>query len=79
MIMYLSFQDRSIELENGKKEIISALESSPYLSMATILLLVLLTLISVLRALESRKQWRKIALEDKINEKLDELERKKDK
>ena len=75
LIMYLSFQ-RNIDSQEGQQKIISAFESSPWLSIITISLLLILTSISVLRAIESRKQWRKIAKEDKVNEVLDEIEKK---
>ena len=76
LIMFLSFQDRTIQDENGYR-IISAFESSPYLSILTILLLLLLTIISILRAIESRNQWRKIGNEDDVSEILDEIEKDK--
>ena len=77
LIMFLFYQDRTIETKEGTKQIISAFESSPYLSILTISLLLLLTLISVLRALEARNQWRKIGDEDKINQELDKIEKDK--
>ena len=74
--MVLFYQDRTLEID-GQIKIVSALESSPYLSILTILLLLLLTAVSVLRALESRKQWRKVGDEDEVNEILDEIEKDK--
>ena len=47
------------------KEIVSVFSSSPYLSIITIIFIVFMTFIGVLRALESRNQWRKIAEEEK--------------
>ena len=75
LIMYLSFQDRTIELDNGSRKIVSAFSSAPYLSIFIIILLLLLTTVSILRALESRNQWRKIAKEDNINKKISDLEK----
>ena len=77
LIMYLSYQDRTIELIDGSKKVGSVFSSSPYLSIFVILLLLILTTISVLRALESRNQWRKIAKEDNVNEKISNIEDKK--
>ena len=77
LIMYLSYQDRTIELIDGSKKIGSVFSSSPYLSIFVILLLLMLTTITVLRALESRNQWRKIAEEDNVNEKISNIEDKK--
>ena len=76
LIMVLSYQDRTLEVD-GQIKILSAFESSPYLSILTISLLLLLTTISVLRALESRKQWRKVGNEDDIHHKLDKVEKDK--
>ena len=77
LIMYLSFQDRTIESSDGSKQIISAFSSAPYLSIFIILLLLLLTSISVLRAIESRNQWRRIAKEDDVEQKISNIENKK--
>ena len=77
LIMYLSFQDRTIESSDGTKHIVSAFSVAPYLSIFIIILILLLTSISVLRAIESRNQWRKIAKEDNINEKISSIENKK--
>ena len=76
LIMVLFYQDRTLENE-GRKEIISAFESSPYLSILTISFLILLTVISVLRALEARNQWRKIGNEDEVDKVLDRIEKDK--
>ena len=78
LIMFLFYQDRTIETKEGTKQIISAFESSPYLSILTIILLLLLTSISVLRALEARNQWRQIGDEDKTHQKLDKIEKDKE-
>ena len=78
LIMFLFYQDRTIETKEGTKQIISAFESSPYLSILTILLLLLLTSISVLRALEARNQWRQIGDEDKTHQKLDKIGKDKE-
>ena len=77
LIMFLSFQDRTIELDNGSRKIVSAFSSAPYLSIFIIILLLFLTTVSILRALESRNQWRKIAKEDNINKKISDLEKTK--
>jgi len=77
LIMYLSFQDRAIESSDGSKHIRSAFDAAPYLSIFIIILLLLLTAIAVLRAIESRNQWRKIAQEDNVNEKISNIENKK--
>ena len=74
LIMYISFQ-RNVKSENGQQEVVSALSSSPILSTITIILIILLTGISVLRALESRNQWRKIADEDNVNKVFDHIEK----
>jgi len=66
--MYLSSQ-RQTEVFNGKKEVVSVFSSSPYLSIFTIIFILLMTLIGVLRALESRNQWRKIAEQEKLEKK----------
>ena len=79
LIMFLFVQDRTIELENGQKKIISALKAAPELSIAVILLLIILTSVGVLRALESRNDWRKIAIEENVNEKLNQIEKDKKK
>ena len=76
LIMYLSSQ-RSIKLSDGQQEVVSIFSSSPILSIFTIFLIILLTGISVLRALESRNQWRRIAQEDNVDETLDKMEDKK--
>jgi len=77
LIMVLFYQDRTLENE-GRKEIISAFESSPYLSILTISFLILLTVISVLRTLEARNQWRKIGNEDEVDKVLDRIEKDKE-
>ena len=77
LIMFLFVQDRTIELENGQKKIISAFKASPELSIIVILLLIILTFVGVLRALESRNDWRKIAIEENVNEKLNQIEKDK--
>ena len=77
LIMYLSFQDRTIQLNDGSKHVRSAFETAPYLSIFIIILLLLLTSVAVLRAIESRNQWRKIAKEDNVNEKISNIEDKK--
>jgi len=77
--MFLFIQDRTVELENGQKKIVSAFKASPELSIAVILLLTMLTSIAVLRALESRNDWRKIAKEDNVNEQLNQIEKNKEK
>ena len=77
LIMFLFYQDRTVETTEGNKQIVSAFENSPYLSILTILLLLLLTTISILRALESRNQWRKVGDEDKIHKELDKIEKDK--
>lgn len=79
LIMFLFVQDRTIELENGQKKIISALKAAPELSITVILLLIILTSVGVLRALESRNDWRKIAIEENVNEKLNQIEKEKKK
>ena len=75
LIMYISFQ-RSVKSEDGQQEVVSAFSSSPILSTITIIFIILLTALSVLRALESRNQWRKIADEDNVNQTLDKMEKK---
>ena len=77
LIMYLSFQDRTIKSSDGSKHVRSAFDAAPYLSIFIIILLLLLTAIAVLRAIESRNQWRKIAQEDNVNEKISNIENKK--
>ena len=79
LIMFLFVQDRTIELENGQKKIVSALKAAPELSITVILLLIILTSVGVLRALESRNDWRKIAIEENVNEKLNQIEKDKKK
>jgi len=76
LIMILFYQDRTVEVD-GKTEVISAFESSPYLSVLVILFLLFLTVISILRALEARNQWRKIGEEDEIHKALDKIEKDK--
>ena len=77
LIMYLFFQDRTIESVDGSIEIISAFSSAPYLSTCIIFLIILLTSISVLRSIETRNQWRRIAKEDDVNKKISNLEKEK--
>ncbi len=77
LIMYLSFQDRVIESSDGSKQLISAFKSAPYLSIFIITLLLLLTVISILRSIESRNQWRRIAKEDNVSEKISDIKNKK--
>ena len=77
LLMYLFFQDRTIELVNGNKEIISAYQASPYLSIIIIIFILILTSISVLRSLERRNQWRQIAKEDNVDEKISRIKDKK--
>ena len=77
LLMYLFFQDRIIESIDGTKKIISAYQASPYLSIVIIIFILILTSISVLRAIERRNQWRKIAYEDNVNEKISKIENKK--
>ena len=79
LIMFLFTKDRTIELDNGQKKIVSAFKASPELSTIVILLLLTLTSIGILRALESRNVWRKIAKEDKVHERLDQIEKDKKK
>ena len=75
LIMYISFQ-RNIKSEDGQQEVVSAFTSSPILSTITIIFIILLTALSVLRALEARNQWRKIADEDNVNQVFDNMEKK---
>tara|TARA_B100000029_G_scaffold425622_1_gene434108 strand:- start:460 stop:693 length:234 start_codon:yes stop_codon:yes gene_type:complete len=75
--MYLFFQDRVIELSDGNKKLLSAFEVSPYLSSFIIFFIILLTTISVLRSIEKRNEWRKIAKEDNIDSKISNIESKK--
>jgi len=75
LIMYLSSQ-RNAVIEGGSTKVMSAFSSSPVLSTITIILLISLTGISVLRAIEARNQWRKIAEEDSVDEVLDQIEKK---
>ena len=77
LIMYLFFQDRVIELSDGNKKLLSAFEVSPYLSSFIIFFILLLTTISVLRSIEKRNEWRKIAKEDNIDSKISNIESKK--
>jgi len=77
LIMYLSFQDRTVESIDGSKHVRSAFEAAPYLSIFIIVLLLLLTSIAILRAIESRNQWREIAQEDNIKEKISNIKNKK--
>ena len=77
LIMYLFFQDRTIESSDGTKHIVSAFSAAPYLSIFIIILIFLLTSISVLRAIESRNQWRRIAKEDDVEQKISNIENKK--
>ncbi len=74
--MFLSSQ-RHLGLNDGKKEVVSVFSSSPYLSVLTILFIIIMTSIGVLRALESRNQWRKIAEEEKADKVLDKIEKEK--
>lgn len=76
LIMFLSSQ-RHLGLNDGKKEVVSVFSSSPYLSVLTILFIIIMTSIGVLRALESRNQWRKIAEEEKADKVLDKIEKEK--
>ena len=76
LIMYLSFQ-RDIKSTDGHQEVVSAFSSSPILSTFTIILIIILTGISILRAIESRNEWRKIAEEDRANKVFDKIEDKK--
>ena len=77
LIMFLYSKDRTIEQSDGTIKVESAFSNDPTLSSIIILFIVLLTTISVLRALESRNEWRKIAKEDNINDKISSLEKKK--
>tara|TARA_B100000029_G_scaffold367061_1_gene360485 strand:- start:388 stop:678 length:291 start_codon:yes stop_codon:yes gene_type:complete len=77
LIMYLFFQDRTIELSDGSIQVISAFSSAPYLSITVIFLLIVLTSISVLRSIETRNEWRRIAEEDNVNKKIADIEEKK--
>ena len=74
--MYLSFQ-RNIKSNGEHQEVVSAFSSSPILSTFTIILIIVLTGISILRAIESRNEWRKIAEEDNTNKVFDKIEDKK--
>lgn len=76
LIMYLSFQ-RNIKIDGNNKEVVSAFTSSPILSIVTIIFIILLTTITVLRALESRNEWRRIAAEDKVSKKINKIEQQK--
>ena len=75
LIMYISFQ-RNLKSEDGQQQVVSALSSSPVLSTITIIFIILLTGLSVLRAIEARNQWRKVAEEDNVNKVFDEMEEK---
>ena len=74
--MYLSFQ-RNIKTDGNHQEVVSAFSSSPILSIVTIIFIILLTSITVLRALESRNEWRRIAAEDKVSKKINKIEQQK--
>ena len=74
LILFLSSQ-RQIDLSSGKKEVVSMFSSSPYLSIITIIFIVFMTSIAVLRALESRNQWRKIAEKEKVDKILDKIKK----
>ena len=76
LIMYLSSQ-RSIKSSDGQQEVVSIFSSSPILSIFTIFLIIFLTSVSVLRALESRNQWRRIAKEDNVDKTFDKIEDEK--
>lgn len=76
LIMYLSFQ-RNVKIDGNHKEVVSAFSSSPILSIVTIIFIILLTSITVLRALESRNEWRRIAAEDKVSKKINKIEQQK--
>jgi len=76
LIMYLSFQ-RNIKSNGEHQEVVSAFSSAPILSTFTIILIIVLTGISILRAIESRNEWRKIAEEDNTNKVFDKIEDKK--
>ena len=76
LIMYLSFQ-RNIKTDGNHQEVVSAFSSSPILSIVTIIFIILLTSITVLRALESRNEWRRIAAEDKVSKKINKIEQQK--
>jgi len=78
LIMYLSFQ-RNIKIDGDNQEVVSVFSSSPILSIVTIIFIILLTSITVLRALESRNEWRRIAVEEQIVEKIIKKEQKKNK
>ena len=75
LIMYISFQ-RNLKSEDGQQQVVSALSSSPILSIITIIFIILLTGLSVLRAIEARNQWRKVADEDNVNKVFDKMEEK---
>ena len=75
LIMYISFQ-RNLKSEDGQQQVVSALSSSPILSIITIIFIILLTGLSVLRAIEARNQWRKVAEEDNVNKEFDKMEEK---
>ena len=76
LVMFLSSQ-RNVEVSDGKREVVSVFSSSPYLSIITIIFIVLMTSIGVLRALESRNQWRKFAEEENANKVLEKIEKEK--
>ena len=77
LIMFLYSKDRTIEQSDGTIKVESAFSNDPTLSSIIIIFIILLTTISVLRALESRNEWRNIAKEDNINDKISSLEKKK--
>jgi len=75
--MFLYSNDRTVQLDDGTVKLESAFSNSPLFSLFIILLIIILTTISVLRALESRNEWRKIAKEDNTNQKLSSIEKEK--
>ena len=77
LIMFLYSNDRTIQLDDGTVKLESAFSNSPLFSLLIILLIIVLTTISVLRALESRNEWRKIAQEDNTNQKISNIEKEK--
>ena len=77
LIMFLYSNDRTVQLDDGTVKLESAFSNSPLFSLFIILLIIILTTISVLRALESRNEWRKIAKEDNTNQKLSSIEKEK--
>ena len=76
LIMYLSYQ-RNVKSNGEHQEVVSAFSSSPILSIITIGFILLLTGISILRALESRNEWRRIAQEDNPDKVFNKIEDKK--